>query len=279
MLPKDLVVFLVQDCRGNHQRLAFAAALAKRWQAHLIATFVTHPLAWNPYAGFAVGAALPAMMEAHTARKAAAVEEARRAFEQLTARRSFSSEWRVSEEESLDALMFHARHADLAVLGLAERRQASVEVLGLSEKLVFASGRPCLLLPRDWPVERGVRRVVIGWNGGREAARAIGDALPFLLAADAVHLVVVPDARTKGPYGREPGADMAAHLARHGVRVVLEQQAGNDAGAVLLERCAAIDACLLVMGAKGRSEVGEFLLGGATRAVLGAARLPLLVSG
>lgn len=279
MLPKDLVVFLAQDCRSNHQRLAFAAALAKRWQAHLIATFVTHPLALNPHAGFAVGAALPAMMEAHTARKAAAVEEARRAFERLTAHRSFSSEWRVSEEESLDALMLHARHADLAVLGPPERRQASVEVLGLSEKLVFASGRPCLLLPRDWPAERGVRRVVIGWNGGREAARAIADALPFLSTADAVHLVVVPDARTNGTFGRDAGADMATHLARHGVRVVLEQQAGNDAGGVLLERCAAIDACLLVMGARGRSEVGELLLGGATRTVLGAPRLPLLVSG
>ena len=62
MFPKDLVVFLESD--GHHaRRLEFAAALAKRWQAHLIATFVARPLDSDPHAGFAVGDAIEAMME------------------------------------------------------------------------------------------------------------------------------------------------------------------------------------------------------------------------
>jgi len=279
MFPKDIIVFLEQDCRDSRQRLAFAAGLAKRWQAHLAATFVTRPLALNPHAGFAIGAALPAMLEAHLVKKSDAQSQARREFDNLTLRRSFSAEWRISDNEPPGALTLHARHADLVIMGPPQRQQAPTTVLGLSEGLIFASGRPCLLLPDDWPAERVARRIVIGWNGGREAARAIADAMPLLVAAEAVHLVVLPDAGLKGLHGQEPGADMAAHLARHGVRVVLEQQPGSDAGAALLERCAATNADLLVMGARGRSELSEFFLGGATRVVLSESRLPLLLSG
>lgn len=151
-------------------------------------------------------------------------------------------------------------------------------MLGLSERMIFASGRPCLLVPTHWPSDRVPNRIVVGWNGGREATRAIADAMPFLIAAGAVHLVVAADARAQVLYGEVPGVDMAAHLARQGVPVLLEQCPGDDAGAVLLERCAAIDADLLVMGAMGRPRISEFVFGGATRTVLASARVPLLLS-
>jgi nucleotide-binding universal stress UspA family protein len=93
-----------------------------------------------------------------------------------------------------------------------------------------------------------------------------------------VHLVVVPEAGTVVPLGAEPGADMATHLARHGVPVTLEQCRGDDAGAALLARCVALDADLLVMGAKGRSRISEIVFGGATRTVLAQASLPVLLS-
>lgn len=102
--------------------------------------------------------------------------------------------------------------------------------------------------------------------------------MPFLIAAEAVHLVVAADARIQVLYGEDPGADMAAHLARQGVPVLLEQCPADDAGAVLLDRCVAIDADLLVMGAMGRPRISEFVFGGATRTVLARARVPLLLS-
>jgi len=276
--PKDLVVFLEQARHGSDRRLAYAAELAKRWQAHLIATFVLRPLALEPYAGFAVGAGLSAMLETYQAKKASAVQAARQEFDFLTGNRSFSAEWRISDDESHEALMLHARHADLAILGPPARQRTAASVLGLAEHLIFASGRPCLLLPDEWPAERLPQRIVIGWNGSREATRSIADAMPFLADAESVHLVVAPRAGTKDLHGQEPGADMAAHLSRHGVSVVLEQSLGEDAGSILLGRCAAVDADLLVMGAKGRSEVSEFLFGGATRTVFASARTPLFLS-
>lgn len=277
MAPRDLVVFL-EERQAWAGRLAFAAALARHWQAHLIATYVVRPLALDPHAGFAAGPALTQMLVEHEAASAAALDGARADFAALTERRSFSAEFRSSRDESGEALMLHARHADFAVLGPPQRQRGDVSALGLSEQLILACGRPCLLLPDSWPAERLPRRIVVGWNGGREATRAIADALPLLAAAASVQLVVVPEANTRTLLGADPGADMATHLARHGVPVALEQCKGDDAGAVLLARCAALDADLLVMGAMGRARISEIVFGGATRTVLAQARLPLLLS-
>lgn len=277
MSLKDLVVFL-ETGPGTGERLAYAAALAVRWQSHLIATFVTQPLALTPHASFAIGDALADMLAEYRDRTQAALERARLQFRRLPDSCGFTSEWRESDNETAEALMLHARHASLAVLGPPAAQGRATTMLGLSEQMIFASGRPCLLVPDSWPCGRIPRRIVVGWNGGREATRAIADAMPFLAAAEAVHLVVVPDARTHARFGQDPGADMAAHLARQGARVVLEQCPGDDAGAVLLERCADVDADMLAVGAMGRPRISEFLLGGATRTILAGAQLPLLVS-
>lgn len=274
---KDLVVFL-ETGEGCSERLGYAAALARRWQAHLIATFVTHPLALIPHVGFAVGDGLSDMIAEYRRRTGAALAQARSDFGRLTDRRSFTAEWRESDNETGEALMLHARHAGLAILGPPARQTDAITMLGLSERMIFDSGRPCLLLPAHWPPERIPDRIVVGWNGGREATRAIADAMPLLATAEAVHLVVVPEAHTRGSFGEDPGADMAAHLVRHGVPIRLEQCHGADAGSVLLDRCAAIDADLLVMGAIGRPRISEFVFGGATRTVFASAQRPLLLS-
>jgi nucleotide-binding universal stress UspA family protein len=276
-VPKDLVVFL-EPSEDSDTRLGFAAALARRWQAHLIATFVVRELALDPHAGFAMGPAFASMLEEHSRRTTKALAKARDTFDALVHDRSFTAEWRVSEGEDGEDLMLHARHASLAVLGPPALQQAGVTRLGLSEQMIFGSGRPCLLLPEGWSKEHRAQRIVVGWNGGREAARSIADAMPFLTTAESVHLVVVPGARLRGAYGQEPGADMATHLARNGVPVLLEQHAGSDAGELLLGRCRALDAGLLVVGGCAHPRVGEFGFGRATRKILKTARVPLLMS-
>lgn len=75
--------------------------------------------------------------------------------------------------------MLHARHASLAIVGPPSIRREAMTTLGLSENVIFASGRPSLLVPIDWPAHWIGKRIVVGWNGSREATRAIGDALSF----------------------------------------------------------------------------------------------------
>lgn len=276
MTPKDIVVFLEQE-EGRSSRLAFAAALAERWCAHLIATFVAERLELKPYNSFAVGPGLEAMLKHHRERIEAAGAETRKALEEVAGRHGITSEWRLSKDEVGERLMLHARHASLAIVGPPADPSRSATTLSLSEDVIFASGRPSLLLPIDWPRERIGRRIVVGWNGSHEATGAIAHAMPFLVDAEVVHVVVIPEAKVCDVLGADPGADISRHLARHGAPVVLEQTEG-DPGAVLLERARALDADMLVMGAYGRSKISEFIFGGVTRAVLGAAKVPVLLS-
>jgi nucleotide-binding universal stress UspA family protein len=275
--PKDLVVF-VEEETGRNNRLAFAAALAERWGAHLIVTFVANRLELNPTNSFAVGAGLESLLQSHEEDIREAEAQTRQFFERLASRCQITSEWRFSENEVGESLMLHARHASLALVGPPARLSEPITTLSLSESVILASGRPVVLLPIDWPPDRIAQRIVVGWNGSREATRAIAGAMPFLVNATAVYLIVVPEAKISSLLGAEPGGDISRHLARHGVPVILEQSDGSDAGAVLLERARTLNADMLVMGVYGRSKISEFIFGGATRAVLSAAELPLLLS-
>lgn len=277
MTPRDLVVF-VEGAAGRDSRLAYAAEIARQWHAHLIATFVPPRIGMNRHASYAVGGGLTDVLDRHRRDVEQAREDAARAFRKAVAHDGLTSEWRVARDPFGEELMLHARHASLAILGPPARSADAYTMLSLAEEVIFASGRPGIMVPIDWPARGLPERVVIGWNAGREATRAIAGAMPFLTAAQAVHLVVVPEARVQEAYGANPGADIARHLARHKVTVELEQHEGTDAGAVLLERCRALSADMLVMGAVGRSKISEFVVGSATRAVFAAAPLPILLA-
>lgn len=277
MKPKDIVVF-IEEKEGRMGRLSFAAALAEKWAAHLIVTFVADRVELNSYNSFAHGAGIGAMLRKHREKVEEAAAQTKATLEKIAHDSKITFEWRFSENEDGEALMLHARHASLAIIGPSGYPIGSRRTLSLSEDIIFASGRPTLLLPIDWPPERTGGGIVVGWNGSREAANAIANAMPFLVDAESVHLIVVPEARVQSFLGADPGADISQHLARHGVRVVLEQHQGRDAGTVLLERARSLNADMLVIGACGRSRISEFVFGGTTRTVLTRAELPILLS-
>ncbi len=278
MIPKDMVVFLDdKNLDGQRRRIVCAAALAERFQAHLIAVFVADRLELHPHAGFARGGGVSSMLREHGARVEAAKQAARHAFEEAGRPRGLSLEWRVSDGEFGEALMLHARHAAMAVLGPPRRPDRQQTVLGLSEDVIFASGRPSLLLPVDWSGTIG-NNIVVGWNGSREAARAITDAMPFLAAARAVHVVVIPELKVARLLGADPGVDITRHIVRHGAPAVLERLEGPDAGKLLLDRARDLDADMIVMGAYGQPKITEFVFGSATRTLLEAPALPVFLS-
>jgi nucleotide-binding universal stress UspA family protein len=119
----------------------------------------------------------------------------------------------------------------------------------------------------------------VAWNARREAIRAEADALPLLVKAEAVEVLVVDHERHAG-HGPEPGADIARHMARHGAQVEVRRlsSGGEDVGRLLLSQAAAFRADLLVMGAYGQSRLSEWMFGGVTRTVLREAGIPVLMS-
>ncbi len=172
----------------------------------------------------------------------------------------------------------HAYYADLVVIPRPEPAGQTAGPPGLAESLVLSSGRPIILFPPRGTVSR-VRRILVAWNARREAIRAAADALPLLVKAEAVEVLVVDHERHAG-HGPEPGADIARHLARHGAQVEVRRlsSGGEDVGRLLLSQAAAFRADLLVMGAYGQSQLSEWMFGGVTRTVLREASLPVLMS-
>lgn len=278
MNPKDLVVF-VEEEKGVCSRLEYAARLAEKWQAHLIATFVARRLAGRDGQDFALGQGLRDMLAKHQAITEAVEKTARDCCVKIARERALSFEWRVSRGEVGEALMLHARFAYLAIVGPPSRPSDPVTALSLSERIITESGRPTLMLPHGWSADRLPKRIVIGWNGSREATRIIAGAMPFLIGAESVHLVVVPEAKITSLMGEDPGLDMTRHLARYGVQVELEQLPGTNAGKVLLDRCREMEADLLVIGAHSSrpGTISELLFGTVTKSVLSSVDCPMLL--
>lgn len=277
--PKDIVVYLdAAECDAHRSRLQYAAALAKKWRAHLVVALVPQQPSFNRHSSFARGSAVVAMFELYKERKEASLKAVQSMVAEIERMYEIECELRHCDGEVGEALMLHARHSSLAVLGSSRGAEGEDSALTLSEDVIFASGVPSILVPPQWDAERPVRKVVIGWNASREAARAISDAIPFLVEAAEVRIVVVPEAKINRLLGEDPGTDISRHLARYGVRVTLDSLQGGDAGALILAKAAEIDADLMVMGAFGQSKITEFVFGSATGTLLGKATIPILLS-
>ena len=120
----------------------------------------------------------------------------------------------------------------------------------------------------------------MAWDGSREAARAVNDALPLLVDADSVVIALVQHGRGIAEATEVPGADIAAHLAHHGCKVQVDVTRNADIGIgdTILSRCADISADLLVMGAYGHTRFREMVLGGVTQHILRHMTVPTLLS-
>ena len=174
----------------------------------------------------------------------------------------------------------HAVHADLSVTSRAANAASRANAQAMFSDLLVASGRPVLLVPASGPVELPPRRACVAWQPTREASRAVHDAMPLLQSAEAVDVLVVDPDVSGGQHGAEPGADIAAHLAHHGLRVNVVQRPsmGLSVASAILRHAAEQGAELLVAGGYSHSRLREQVLGGVTQELFETAELPVLFS-
>jgi nucleotide-binding universal stress UspA family protein len=209
-------------------------------------------------------------------------KEARAAVKHFEARAAkagvASAEGLAIEAEAQAILAIRARTADLVVLPLPG--EDDIGVLGghAVEASILSVGRPVLLVPEKGIPAGFPRKVLVAWNGSRESARALSDAVPLLARAKSV---VVFSAGPAGDEGPLHGARAAVrYLARHGIAAeTLHATAADEkVGDTILARARKAGADLVVMGAYGRPRFAELILGGATRAVLRNGSIPILMS-
>lgn len=169
----------------------------------------------------------------------------------------------------------YARVHDLAVLD-AERETLEID-RGLIEAAIFETGRPALIVP---PGRLGfsAKRVLVAWDGGAASARAVADAMTFLIAADEVEILSVTG--EKDLSDRIPGSELAPHLARHGARTTVKNIPMPSAGVAdaIKREADAFGADLIVSGAFKHSRLREWLLGGVTQSLLKDCAVPVLMS-
>ena len=170
-----------------------------------------------------------------------------------------------------------ARFADLVIAGRPQAHDRAGRVL--VETLALATGTPCLIVGQAPARSSGFERIVLAWNGSREAKRATDDGLEFLRCAKTVSVAIVEERVATGATS-SLDQPLLRHLARHGVHAQVERIAPSHRGAgeALLSRCRSFKADLLIMGAYGHARAAELILGGATRSILAHAEVPVLLS-
>ena len=269
---KTLLVHLDERPR-RRERLQLGLQLAGRFDAHLVGLFAMQSARVPSYALAEAGAVIE---EIETRRRREAARAAEDEFREAQRRAAAKAEWRLSLDDPLAAVRLSARYADLVIAGQPDPEDAvSMDFAG---EVVLSAGRPVLFVPYAGHFLDAGKRVLVAWNGSREATRAVTDALPFLARAEAVEVVAF-DPR-EGEHGEVAGADLALYLARHGVKASAARQSAPDVdiGAQLLSRAADTSADLIVMGGYGHSRLRELVLGGATRTLLESMTVPVLMA-
>jgi nucleotide-binding universal stress UspA family protein len=273
---KDVMVRL-DGSAADEVRLAAVDAITELYQGRIVGLFLNVLPLLLPSDGDSVGAI-------HAAELLQKAREAGNRIEQeLTqrlARLQKPAELRrfdVFSDEIGDIAAREARAADTFVA--LRPNGAPSEPEQLVEGVLFGSGRHLYLVPDRKPGKAAFNHVLIDWNGSREAARALAEAMPFLHKAGIVTVVVVLD-EDEVEENAILGTEAVDHLKHHGINATLHRSKNpnRDAGAILIAEAQRQQADLLVMGGYGHSRLREWLLGGVTYELLHNSPVPLLVA-
>jgi nucleotide-binding universal stress UspA family protein len=281
MTPKTILAYL-NSSRTAREVLSFAIALARRSDAHLTGLHVV-PLVTVP-------AIVPFEVtgEIIEVQKKALADEAKRIaaiYREATASAGLQHEWREVRAPHYDVVSIvdaHARAADLVVTARPDESGSVYLATEIAEDLMMEAGRPVLVVPPGGGIAKSGaigERILLAWNESREAARATFDALPLLQAAKEVRILTVNPPHAKGD-PELPGAEIAAALARHGVKVeaAVSIAPGFPVSDELINRVSDLGCDMVVMGGYGHSRLGELVFGGATREMLRRCPVALLIS-
>lgn len=273
-MMKDILVVLDANSRDNF--VSYAVSAGRLFGAHVTATglsldFVPPPsfVGEYPYQ-FAQAAAEETQKAVH------AIYDRFRGAAELTGL--------MSELHMIEGLPGRARQEfgrltrtfDMIIIEQPSRDGESGDEL-LVEAALFHSGRPVMIVPYIQKDEIKLDHVLVGWDGGVTAARAVGDAMPLLKKAGKVDVVTIVSKRVDEK--EMPGFDIARHLARHGVNAEVKRlPSGEEPASTLLSYAADASTDLMVMGGYGHSRLREFVLGGTTRNILASMTVPVLMS-
>jgi len=272
---KDVMVHL-DGTAGDEVRLAAGNDIADVFHSHIVGLFLNVlPVLIVPEDGIGSMQSAELLNQARTAGDK--VEEK---LSQRLTRLQKPVELRrfdILNDTAGDVAAREARTADAFVA--LRPNGASRGAEELVEGVLFGSGRHVWLLPTRKSAKAAFDRILVAWNGSRESARALAEALPYLhKAKEAVVVVIDETSATEGQ--AIVGKDAINHLRHHGITAVLHRAIvrDNDIAATLIAEARRLKADLIVMGGYGHSRLREWLMGGATYKLLHKSPVPLLIA-
>jgi len=275
MAWKNLAVHL-DDSERCRQRLRVGLGLAQRLSAQLTGVFGETEPGFPVMGSRAPGPALRAgamKVEGRFRAEAVAVSVAHDWLSVLTVGEAYLT------RQMIDA----ARTMDLMIIGQYDADHSNGSVPGdLGEQIALHSGRPVLVVPYAGTFGRIEERVVVLWNGSREAVRAVNDALPLMTLARRVAVLAVgPSADGRDQDELElSAAALLRHLKLYGINAERERITASDPHILdlIMARTADLGATLMVIGTHGNYAYPFMHRGGATRHILTHTTLPVLMS-
>lgn len=281
---RDILVALDSGASGKaRMRLALDRATARK--ARLTGVW-TLPAPRNPPPSVGVGplATTPPWTLAPPSgppRNPERAEAAEREFRSQLRAHGVEGEWFLLDQRDLSELIAYANTVDLTILG-QQPDEAATEGTGAfaPDPLLVEIAPPVLIVPSAGTFEGVGRRPLLAWDGSREAARALGDALPLIEGAQTTTVIYV-GASGRQPEPAPPALDrLVRHLQRHGIAAKVERIPGSDVpiSDLLLSRAADLGADLIVAGAYHHSRIREALLGGVSRDLLRHMTVPVLMA-
>lgn len=276
---KTVLVHLDQSPRCD-VRVTLAAQLSQSIGGHLIGAAMTG-ISRHVFSGAEFDLSDPVFAH-HRDHLRQHARDVLKHFEQVAASVGVDSvEPRLVDDDAAGGMVLQARYADLTVVGQFDAEATIPGVMSnLPESVVLGSGRPVLIVPHSGQPAYPLQRVLVAWDGSLSASRAITLALPLLLRANTVTVLVMQTADKKADiHGEQPGADLALFLARHQIKVdLVERHIQGDRGEALLSIAADLATDLIVMGGYGHTRFRELVLGGVTRTLLQSMTVPVLMA-
>ena len=259
-------------------RMRYAAAVARVHGAHLIGAAMlgvsrdVFPHGYDMKPG-TLGVSDPEPL-AGNARRALS------GFESIAREMQVPHESRFVCDRADNALALLARFADLVVISQIDPAESLPDMATrLPEFLILNCARPVLVVPRADPAPYRNPKVLVAWDGSKEASSAMRASIPLLRRAGSVTVAALAGAGLAEADFEAEQADLLAFLARHHVRPrVLVRAVQHDCGRELLALADELGCGLLVMGCFGHSRFRELCLGGASRTVLAESGIPLLLA-
>ena len=271
MTIQDILVS-VDETDECIKRLKAASYVADVFDSHVTGLFVKKPSHYHVYGEVIT----PGIMSAIEQQQDRLADQAKQQFETHVKDRIDKSGFITAKGHVAHELVYQAVNHDIVIVGQSDSDNYRDMGYNPPEQVALESGRPALIIPYIGYRDSIGKHILIAWNNGREATRAVHDALPFLKSAESVTVLAVNHARDD----ILACAEMGEHLARHDVQVEIQEIKSTSIPVAdcLLSRASELDIDLLVMGAYGHSRFREYALGGVTRTILKTMTVPVLLS-